>query len=195
LDQGPGGVNDITTLVARARKGDELAFRQLVECVRDRVYRQALVQTGDGDDAEDVTQEVLVRLHLQIGRFRGDARFETWLFTLTRNAAADQRRKRNRPHRIAARLKELAGDDRWADADPLDALEASRFGEQVRGFLVDLSERQRTVFDLIDLQGYAAGEVAEMLGMQPVTVRTHLLRARRAIRSRLLRSGHERGAV
>ena len=188
-----GGAIETTQLVNRARQGDEAAFRRLVERYRDRIFRQALVQTGDADDAEDVTQEVLVRLHLQLSRFRGEAKFETWLFTLTRNAAADQRRKRDRPHRIAARIQELGGGVEAAENDPTERLEALQFGDRVRALLTDLSERQRTVFDLVDLQGYAAGEVAEMLGMRPVTVRTHLLRARRSLRAELLGGAHMEG--
>lgn len=199
MNEPHGGAVETMGLVNRAREGDEMAFRRLVERFRDRIFRQALVQTGDADDAEDVTQEVLVRLHLQIARFRGDAKFETWLFTLTRNAAADQRRKRERPHRIAARIREMVGEEEAVDEDPLERLEASRIGDLVRAFLADLSERQRTVFDLVDLQGYSTVEVAEMLGMRPVTVRTHLLRARRALRAKLLdahdREGEECGEM
>jgi RNA polymerase sigma-70 factor (ECF subfamily) len=151
------------------------------------------VQTGDADDAEDVTQEVLVRLHLGLRRFRGESKFETWLFTLTRNAAADFRSKQNRPHRLAARMRELGGSDDGLASDPTELLEASLIGDQVRAFLAKLSERQRTVLDLVDLQGYPTAEVAEMLGMRPVTVRTHLMRARRVLREELLRRGHTEG--
>ena len=181
-----GGTTQTTELVDRARRGDETAFRRLVERHRDRIYRQALVQTGDADDAEDVTQEVLVRLHLGLAGFRSESKFETWLFTLTRNAAADFRNKQNRPHRLAARMRELGGGEDGVASDPEGRLEASLIGDQVRAFLAQLSERQRTVLDLVDLQGYPTGEVAEMLGMRPVTVRTHLMRARRALREELL---------
>ena len=188
-----GGTTQTTELVDRARRGDETAFRRLVERHRDRIYRQALVQTGDADDAEDVTQEVLVRLHLELKDFRGDSKFETWLFTLTRNAAADFRSKRDRPRRLAARMRELGGGEDGGENDPAGRLEASLIGDQVRAFLTQLSERQRTVLDLVDLQGYPTGEVAEMLGMRPVTVRTHLMRARRVLREKMLGHEHTKG--
>jgi len=173
-------------LVRLAGLGDGEAFRKLVERYRGRIFRQALVQTGDPDDAEDVTQEVLVRLHLQLSGFRGDAKFETWLFTLTRNAAADQRRIRDRPQRIAARVRATAGRDLHVGDDPANRLDAAVTADRVRVFLLELSERQRTVIDLVDIQGYTTAEVASLLGMRPVTVRTHLLRARRKLRARLL---------
>lgn len=186
LGEPQGGTTRTTELVDRARRGDETAFRRLVERHRDRIYRQALVQTGDADDAEDVTQEVLVRLHLELKKFRGDSMFETWLFTLTRNAAADFRSKQNRPHRLAARMRELGGSDDGLASDPTERLEAGLIGDQVRAFLAKLSERQRTVLDLVDLQGYPTAEVAEMLDIRPVTVRTHLMRARRVLREKLV---------
>jgi RNA polymerase sigma-70 factor (ECF subfamily) len=182
-------------LVDRARRGDELAFRHLVERHRDQVFRQALVQTGDVDDAEDVTQEVLVRLHLGLPGFRGAAKFETWLFTLTRNAAIELRRSRKRPRRLVARMREYGATGDGVTEDPTRRLEARRIGEELRALLEDLSERQRTVLDLVDLQGYPAGEVAEMLGMRPVTVRTHLMRARRVLRKRYLERDVRQGEL
>ena len=186
MGEPPDGTIRTTELVDRARGGDEQAFRRLVERFRGRIYRQALVQTGDADDAEDVTQEVLVRLHLGLAGFRGASKFETWLFTLTRHAAADFRGKQDRPRRLAARMRELGAGENEVARDPADRLEAQLLGNQIRTFLTELSERQRTVLDLVDLQGYATGEVAEMLGMRPVTVRTHLMRARRTLREELL---------
>jgi RNA polymerase sigma-70 factor (ECF subfamily) len=83
-------------------------------------------------------------------------------------------------------MRELGGGEDGVASDPEGRLEASLIGDQVRAFLAQLSERQRTVLDLVDLQGYPTGEVAEMLGMRPVTVRTHLMRARRVLREELL---------
>ncbi len=180
-------------LVERAQRGDGMAFRHLVEIHRDRVFRQALVQTGNVDDAEDVTQEVLIRLHLGLTRFRREAKFETWLFALTRNAVAELRRSRSRPRRLAARMREIGTQEHEATDDPTRRLEAKLIGEKVQAFLAMLSERQRTVLDLVDLQGYPTGEVAEMLGMRPVTVRTHLMRARRELRKRFLERENREG--
>ena len=90
-------------------------------------------------------------------------------------------------------MRELGGSEDGVVSDPAGRLEASLIGDEVRAFLAQLSERQRTVLDLVDLQGYRTGEVAEMLGMRPVTVRTHLMRARRALREELLGREHIEG--
>lgn len=83
-------------LVERARAGDEAAFARLVARCYDRVYRWALGRTGDPDEADDVTQDVLVRMHRHLGGYRGRAQFTTWLYQITRNAAIDRARRRER---------------------------------------------------------------------------------------------------
>ncbi len=172
-------------LIEGARAGDPAAFEGLVRRCYDRIYRWAIVRTGDPDDADDVTQEVLVRLHRHIRRFDGRARFSTWLYRLTANAAADLGRSAERRRRLASRL---GREPRPASREPAAAarVESDESVDLVRTFMEELSDRQREVFDLVDLQGLSPIEVAEMLGTEPVTVRSHLFRARRAIRRKIL---------
>jgi RNA polymerase sigma-70 factor (ECF subfamily) len=173
-------------LIRRAQAGDRDAFDRLVRMHRDQIFRWALVRIGDVDDAEDATQEVLVRLHLGLRKFREASRFETWLYAITRNAAADvSRRKRNRKSMID-RYATLADGGKGRPTDALDALAARRLSALVRDFLTELPARQREAVDLVDLQGLAPIEAAELLGSNPATLRTHLFRGRRALRLRLL---------
>lgn len=181
----------LSALIRGAQAGDEAAFEGLVRCHYEQIYRWALARTGDRDEADDVTQEALVRLHRHIGSFDGKSAFSTWLYQVTRSAAADLHRKRVRRERLALRVKhessatevDLRGDEETTDE--------RRAGELVKVFLEKLSERQREVFDLVDLQGLSAVEVSEMLKMEPVTVRSHLFRARKAIRRKILESHPE----
>jgi RNA polymerase sigma-70 factor (ECF subfamily) len=166
-------------LVRRAQQGDPAALSRLLEIVRPRVYRWAVVQTGSPDDAEDIVQETLVRAHRHIGGFDLDARFTTWLHSVMRRTAADWRRTRARR---AALLR-----DRHASQPP--TVQPEQMGplpELVRRCMHGLPGRQREIFDLIDLQGYTPAEAAALLDMNATTVRVHLLRARRRIRSRIL---------
>ncbi len=174
--------------VARARGGDEQAFAELVQACRQQIYRWALVQTGDPDDAEDVTQEVLVRLHGGIRSYRSQSRFTTWLYQITRNAGLEHHRRLTRQERLLNRTRNsvLVLRPASADTETVDALSSQGVAALVRGFLTTLPQRQREVFDLVDLQDHAPSEVARMLGLNPITVRAHLHRARRALRARLL---------
>ncbi len=178
---------ELSFLIRRAQAGDPHAFERLARAYRDRIYRWALVRTGDEDDAEDATQEALVRLHRGLRRFTGAARFETWLYSVVRSAAADVRRRGQMGRRLKDRY--AIHGDRPGATDPSDleaGMERRRLTILVRTFLEELPARQREAMDLVDLQGLAPAEAAQRLEIRPATLRTHLFRARRTLRSRLL---------
>lgn len=175
----------IEQMAHRARAGDERAFAALAGAVRDRVRRWALARTGDADDAEDVAQAVVIRMHRGLPGFEGRSRFSTWLYRLTANAAVEWARGQSRHRRTADELG-AAGELEAGTGDRIDAMENRRAAELVRAFLAELPGRQREVLDLVDLQGFTPAEAAEMLEIEPPTARVHLLRARRAIRERIL---------
>jgi RNA polymerase sigma-70 factor (ECF subfamily) len=175
----------IEEMVQRARTGDAGAFAELATAVRDQVRRWALARTGDADDAEDVAQAVVIRMHRGLSAFEGRSRFSTWLYRLTANAAVEWARGQSRQRQTRDELT-AAGEPRAGTVDRIDAMENRRAAELVRAFLTELPPRQREVLDLVDLQGFAPSEVADMLEIEPPTARVHLLRARRAIRERIL---------
>lgn len=181
----------VDALVRRTQAGDELAFERLARRSYERIYRWALAKTGDPDDADDVAQETLVRLHKHIDKFDGRSAFTTWLYQVTRSAAADLHRKRSRRLRLAEKAKGQAPTQTHEPRAQGPGLDERRATSLVRTYLEELSERQREVFELCDLQGYAPVEVGEMLELEPVTVRSHLFRARAAIRKRILESHPE----
>ncbi len=177
---------DLRFVIRRAQAGDPRAFKSLVEEYRARIYRWALVRTGDEDDAEDATQEALVRLHQGLPRFRLASSFETWLYAITRSAAADMLRSRKRKQAVKDRYARLGQMDGSTEEDPIDRLALREAAALVRRFLEDLPPKQREAFDLVDLQEMKPSEAAALAGSNPATLRTHLLRARRALRGRLL---------
>ncbi len=169
-------------LVARAQAGDVAAFEELVRLNLARIHRWALARTGDPDDADDVLQGVLVRLHAGLRAYRGGARFTTWLYRVTMNAAAESGRRAAAVARKQKRLALLAP----APDPPGDPPPERPLSELVRAFLTELTPAQRQVLDLVDLQGYEPVEVAAMLEMNDSTVRAHLFKARRTLRARIL---------
>ncbi|HSJ09687.1 MAG TPA: RNA polymerase sigma factor [Longimicrobiales bacterium] len=167
-------------LARSAADGDELALARLLAAVRPRVYRWALVHTAAPDDAEDITQQALLRVAAKLAGFTFASRFTTWLYTVTRSAAADWRRTRRRRRDLLALQPPPA---QFTEVAPHDD---GRLVMLVRAQLGLLPARQRELFDLVDLQGHTPAEAAAMLGMHPGTARVHVLRARRAIRARIL---------
>ncbi len=174
----------VAPLIARARGGDTAAFTELVRSCRSLIYRWSVVAIGDPDDAEDVTQEVLVRLHGNLERYRTGSRFTSWLFRITRNAATDRLRSRRRQHRLLEEGRVIHAAT--TGESPADRVMHDEIERILRSFLEALPGRQRQALDLIDIQGHSPAEAATMLGLDAGTVRTHLHRARRTLRSRLL---------
>lgn len=174
----------VEVLVRRAQGGDGSAFEALIRQVYDQVYRWALVQTGDGDDADDVTQEVLFRLHTKLRSYKGRSRFTTWLYQVTRNAAYEQGRRRTTQLKFREKLGRMATDD--AQEATVETQPDGTVLRTVRALFERLPLRQRQIFDLADLQGFTPSEIGGMLAMNPVTVRANLCKARRAIRSQLI---------
>ncbi len=171
-------------MVGAARAGDELAMESLLRLLYPLVSRWIRVKTGSPEDAEDVTQEVMLRISKYIDRFDGRAKVTTWAYQITSNAVADHYRRSSGGT--------PAGHEASAPAEPAtpamaaEEIDDRTAAELVKTFFEALPGKQREVFDLADLQGFRSSEVAEMLGMNAATVRTHLFRARRVIRKKIL---------
>lgn len=174
------------SLIGAADQGDDEAWSRLLRAVHPRVYRWALGLCGDPDEADDITQDALVRLYRHLPGFAGRSRFTVWLYRLTWNAAAARRRQAWWRRRAPLRLAQSAVTEPRTGEDPGDCIDTTRAAALVRAAFIELPPRQRAIFDLADLQGYAPVEIAELLGMNPATVRVHLLKARRAVRAKLL---------
>lgn len=145
-----------------------------------------MVKTGDRDDAEDVTQRVLIQLHRKLGTFRGRSSFTSWLYRITSNAAGELYRRRSARERAVAKWHEHRDPEERGEPEVLGRLARDEAMGVARTFFCELPEKQREVFDLVELQGYGPAEVADMLVMNASTVRVHLLRARRTLRARIV---------
>ena len=180
---------EILELAERARGGEREALGGLAGALRPLVCRWALVMTGDPDDAEDVAQLVMMKMMASIGGFDGRSKVTSWLYRITRNASLDHQRGKQRYQRLAERVEELGQAAKSRLDDPLDEIEMKRTLRLIRVFLAELPATQREVFDLVDLQGLKPVEAAEVLEMNPSTLRVQLMRARRRMRTEMLARG------
>ncbi len=152
--------------------------------LRPLVCRWALMQTGDPDVAEDVAQEVLVRVVRSFGSWHGTGRFTTWLYRVVTNVVRDGGRGRNRETRGRERLGTLV-----RRPNPTTAPEPGQIQRLLETLMGDLTPNQRVAFDLVDLQGLPGPEAADVLDMNESTFRVHLARARAAIRDAIEAGG------
>jgi RNA polymerase sigma-70 factor (ECF subfamily) len=170
---------NLEELVKSAEAGGRREVGALLRTLRPLICRWALVWTGSPDTAEDVAQRVLMNVNRSIHTYGHGAKVTTWLYRITRNVLIDQDREDSSDRRFRDRL-EL---DRLAQKVAEQDHARSHAQDLLKRLMQDLSPRQRAVLDLVDLQGFDAIEVADMLELSPATVRVHLHRAREALRT------------
>src|SRR5688572_26812436 len=170
-------------LVARARQGSSGAFTELASRVRSRIRDWAARVVHDDDDADDVAQQVLLKLHLRLREFEGRSRFTTWLYRMTVNTALNRKRLARRRSKL---LRDVPVASTTTMPEVAAAAEQQRIARLVAACATGLSDRERQVFQMADLDGKAVSEIAATLGLQPVSVRATLSRARRRMRLKML---------
>jgi RNA polymerase sigma-70 factor (ECF subfamily) len=177
--------DELAALARRAGAGNVRAFADLAARVRRRIRSWAHTVTLDQDDAEDIAQLVLLRLHARVAQYEGRSRFTTWLYRVTRRLALDRRRLERRRSALLlnADVSMLALEHTDAEGRP-DRL--PDLAALVRAYLKELPARQREILELSDIQGLDSTQVGARLGIGGSTVRVYLMRARRAIRLRIL---------
>lgn len=182
-------------LVERARRGDEGAFGELVERHQGRALALAWRLGGDRADAEEVAQDAFVRAWRALPSFRGESAFGTWLHRIVTRVALDRRARATarRSHEVGVGDADL---ESVAAAGPVPE-EEDRVTAQARAaLLAGLSEAQRAAVSLHYLEDRPVLEVARLLGVPENTVKTHLARARAAMRETFLRAEIRRkGAI
>jgi RNA polymerase sigma-70 factor (ECF subfamily) len=175
-------------LLEAARRGEPGAFEELVERTHRRVYTLAHRLVGDRHEAEDVAQEAYMRAYRSLRGFRGEARFETWLYRITTNAAMSHLRRRGRFGDVLAE-----GDERLSrEPEPRDLDEVVERDEVERA-LAALPPGQRTVVLLKDVYGFSCQEIGDEIGISEGAVKVRLHRARRRLKEEVYgpTRGHE----
>jgi RNA polymerase sigma-70 factor (ECF subfamily) len=171
--------------VKRACTGDIAAYQECIKIYSSRVHAIAYQMVGNSIDAQDIAQEVFIRLYRSLHTYKPQFLFSTWLYRLTLNLSIDYLRKNIRHQNIS--LEELSGKSRIQDASPLPEISLEQ--KELKGAIQQISERltlnQRKVFVLKDLQGFTTDEAAQILKCSNVTVRVHLSKARDHIKNAL----------
>jgi RNA polymerase sigma-70 factor (ECF subfamily) len=181
-------------LATRAAAGDEAAFETLVGRYQGRVFRLASRLTSE-TDAPDVLQETFLQVYRNLRSFRGEARFSTWLYRIATNASLMHRRARaRRPAesfeaylpQFDARGKHLPTPDALQSASRVEEmLDRQALAEKARAAIEQLPDLYREAFVLRDLEELSTAEVAQVLDLEPATVRQRVHRARLMVRGYL----------
>ena len=177
-------------LVHRARSGDQSAFDVLVRTYMEQAFRVAYRVVGHREDAEDLVQESFLAAHQYLDSFEIGRPFGPWLIRIVLNRGSNLRRSR------ARRSMEPETDGVSEAPSALEETERSDTGKILQQALATLSDRQRMIVTMFDVDGLTSSEIGEMLELAPGTVRWHLHEARRHLRGVLARFfGGENGRI
>jgi RNA polymerase sigma-70 factor (ECF subfamily) len=166
-------------LVVRAQNGDAEAFGELIEEHYDLIYRTAWKWCGNRADAEDIAQDVCVKLGSAVAGFDGRSAFSSWVYRITLNAVRDMQRAGKRRGKYADAYAEVMPEDQPASQE--EAATSRQLWEAVRA----LPEKQRDAVLLVYAEELSHAAAAEIMGIKEATVSFHVHEARKTLRGLL----------
>lgn len=174
-----GGATSISSLIRRAQNGERVAFEQIYRENVGRVYAICLRILANSTRAQELTQDVFVRVWKMIGTFRGESAFSSWLYRLAVNVVlVDLRTQKRRSARVMVTDDLTVYGHASNSTNPHSAIDLERA-------IALLPEHARLVFVLHDIEGYQHGEIAQMTGVAEGTSKAQLHRARKLLREAL----------
>lgn len=176
-------------IISRCQQGDKEAFRWVVQTHQRMIFSLALKMLCDEEEAKDMVQETFIRVWQSIRSFDSQKTFSTWVYTIASRLCID-RLKRNRKV-VALPEDELVLRRFASDGDEQLSLENKEWVSIVRTLAENLSDKQRLVFTLCQLEGLPSAEVEQITGLDARQVKSNLYVARQTIRKRLNDLGYE----
>jgi RNA polymerase sigma-70 factor, ECF subfamily len=168
---------DERALIERCRTGDDIAFGELVNRYKNLVYGMVWRMIGDRSQADDLAQEVFLKVYRGLPYFRGDARLSTWIFRIVANVCTQSRGRRTPEVALTTELREPGSiDQAFADFELRERLDKA---------IAQLPENYRMLIAAHYLEGVQYEALAEALDIPLGTVKTHLYRAKRRLRELL----------
>ena len=185
-------MNTIDIRLARlAQNGDQEAFAELIERYKDKIYRLGYRMLGNQQEAEDITQETFLRVHMNLEKYDGKHKFSTWIFRIGTNLCIDRmRKKRLAAYSLDAQIGDEEGTDGYSfvqskDDSPENQVILSESQQRVRRIIDDLPEKYKSVIILFYLHDFSIKEISDVVEMPVATVKTRLHRGRELLRKKL----------
>lgn len=178
-------------LILRVKSGDETAFKELIEIHQDQVFHTALGLLHNRQDAEDITQEVFVKVYESISRFRARAKLSTWIYRITVTTSLNFLRAGKRKKRFGFLLDSFDRLGRKFGREPVDpvhpgiAFEKKERDAVLFGAVDRLPENQRTAFMLHNVEGLSYQEISQVMKNTVSSVESLIHRAKQNLRESL----------
>ena len=176
-------------MITRCQQGDKEAFRWVVQTHQRMLFSLALKMLCDEEEAKDMVQETLIRVWQSIRTYNPEKPFTTWIYTIASRLCLDRLKRMSR---IVAMPDDEMVVRRFAtESDSQRVLENQEWVSIVRTMAEGLSDKQRLVFTLCQLEGLSSEEAQEITGLDARQVKSNLYVARQTIRKRLTALGYE----
>jgi RNA polymerase sigma-70 factor (ECF subfamily) len=182
---------DDLTLLAGIKAGNEIAYQRLVELYRDIVFNTCLGLLQNREDAEDIAQEVFIKIFRSARAFRGEAKLSTWIYRITISTSLDLLRSRKRKKRFAL-VQSLFGtgetegvDEQSPFVHPGVALENKERATVLFKAIASLPENQRVAFTLHKVEGLSYQEICSVMNASLPAVESLMHRAKGNLRVKL----------
>jgi RNA polymerase sigma-70 factor, ECF subfamily len=180
-------------LVRASRHGDKEAFRELVERYQRKIVSVAMGMVHNREDAMEIAQETFVKAYENLGNFKGDSSFYTWLYRIVVNLAIDfQRRERRRP---TVAIEDQGGGNAGEGyeiplkeerlADPFEQTQSREIGERVAAAVNELTPDHKAVILLREVEGLSYEEISRVMQCSKGTVMSRLHYARKKLQKKL----------
>lgn len=187
-------VSDEVLVELYNNKRDETALTSIIRRYKDTIFGFAMKMTKNHSDAEDIVQEISFTLVNKLSTFKGNSKFSTWLYKVTLNTCYMVLNKKNKTtqHEVNSDyLYELAPASqasfgKWTKSPATISLYRER-AELIQNAVNELSEHNREIIRLKDIEGYSNAEVGEIMGISISAVKSRLLRSRLVLRKKLVR--------
>ncbi|NLJ41957.1 MAG: sigma-70 family RNA polymerase sigma factor [Clostridiales bacterium] len=170
-------------LIERSLDGDSVAFEELVMLFDRKIYNYCYRMTNNPDDAEDLAQEVFIKVYRNLKSFRRDSKFSTWIYRIAHNICIDNHRKK-RFRLLSINREDDQQELEMPSTDPLpeDQIISSEGYDMVLECIAALKPEYKSVIILRDIQNYSYEEIADILNKPMGTVKSNISRARACLR-------------
>ncbi len=177
-------------LLIQLQKGNETAFKTLVETHQKRVFNTVLAILQNFEEAEDVSQEVFIEVHQSVRKFRGDSKISTWLYRIATTKALEEIRKKKTSKRFAF-FTNLFNDNNEVMHEPIEFIHPGVVMEQQENAktlfkaISQLPENQKVAYTLSNIEGLNYQEITEVMEVSLSSVESLLFRAKSNLKKSL----------
>ncbi|WP_018665395.1 RNA polymerase sigma factor SigW [Heyndrickxia acidiproducens] len=180
----------VSKQIKQVMKGDQNAFNDIVDFYKDKVYQICFRMIGCQHEAEDLAQETFLRAYVNIGSFRQERKFSSWLYRIATNLCIDRIRKKKPDYYLDAEISGTDGLTLYStiaagEKRPDLQVETLELQEMIQREILNLPEKYRVMIVLKYIDELSLLEISDMLGIPLGTVKTRIHRGREALRKQL----------